>query len=553
MLSAAACLKPAADPGGDPPAGPAVPGGTDPGDDPGTDPGTDPTPVDPSKYAPNVTAHYNGTVNVAMVFGNNLPGWQAMVTKYSEYQPGVTVNLNNKTDGEYVTFLTNDLNSASGQTDIFQGNSVNTLLETRAYDMYRHVGQKNQYIDAVWGDVLERDAYITAGQEGTTYIMNSNSLATAWFYNADALAEADVNPEAFKTWDDLMDACAAMKAAGWTNPLGLGGNRDAVLARHFSWLLRVYGDQYWRDQYENIQYQAGDFGYNDLLGGYTADLNAMNPETDPLYNVSELRLWKGILDENYSPAEKYVGPKSAKFAEFWNNMLKMKPYLSPAFSTTSYEQAQENFLKNDKDNPVFFLEVLGFAAQFPLLIADAAAEKQFTIGAFDYLPMQGDYVKTQFVRDVGGNGGYISVRGVNRDAAANARNLDFVRFIMSRVGQAAFFAGLEAGGKAPDGVPTVKYVEMPDVWKPAFENPKIKWNGLCDNNSFITSLVSGISANDLQTANFNGIGAMFAGTQELSAFQNDYAAAVLAAGKNVMSGNKWREDAWKTPQNNPKA
>lgn len=496
-------------------------------------------------YQPNVTETYTGSINITMVLDETLPAWEAVVAEYKKFQPNVTVSLNNRTAEEYATLLTNDLNNSNGVIDIFQGNVVNPLLATKAYDMFRHISEKNQYADTIWANVLERDAYITMDREGEAYILNSNSLMTAWFYNVEALEGSGISVDDLKTWDDLMDACQTLKDDGWANPLGIGGSKTEILERQFAWLVRIYGDQYYRSEYPNIQYQPGDYGYSDLLGGFEMDNDDPDIELKAGYNMSELRLAKVMWDENDA---NYVGVKSEKFAEFWANMLKMKPYLPSSFVTTSQDDMRNEFIKNNKESsPVFFLELLGWGASFNGLMENS--ENPFTLGAFDYLPMQGEYVESQLVRDVGGNGGYISMRAGTKEK--NEVNLDFIKFFMSPYGQSIYFDALERNGLVSEGLPTVKYVEIPDEWKEIYDNPRISWNGLADRNKFTVEMLLGLNDATYSATNYDSISALYNGGT-FETYKNQVYVAHNEYSGRYATLRQWRDEAWLTPELNPK-
>ena len=100
-----------------------------------------------------------------------------------------------------------------------------------------------------------------------------------------------------------------------------------------------------------------------------------------------------------------------------------------------------------------------------------------------------EHVSTDFVRDVGGNGGYLSVMRHRGNEAQDEISVDFLKFFMSPYGQSIYYNALQSSQVAPDGLSTVLDFAVPESWSTFFESDKIAFNGLCDvnwyNNNFI--------------------------------------------------------------------
>ena len=120
------------------------------------------------------------------------------------------------------------------------------------------------------------------------------------------------------TWDDLMNLCKAMKDAGYSNPLGITLCDASIESLQFTWLLRVYGDYYYRQFYEYIM--AGEVGssWTDF------DPSARVPEAAPTYGVQWAKLLNIMLDKDCSFGKGYAGMTSEVYLDFVSNLYKMK-------------------------------------------------------------------------------------------------------------------------------------------------------------------------------------------------------------------------------------
>lgn len=432
-----------------------------------------------------------GKIDVAIVFDGTEAGWQALADEYSRLHKGaVVVALDKKYTAEtYPDRLNQELQTENSDWDIVQGNLAATgSMSDYCVNMNSDIFISNPYAGGVvWSEVLSEDAYISdkSGDNDTnTYLLNSEGLQTAWFVNAVALDAAKANgynkegtPE---TWDELMSLCAAMEAAGYENPLGISVDTSSVSASQFTWLLRVYGDFYYRNEYNNIAASEG----------YEVDLESEQPEAAKDFKYSETRLFNAILDE---AGTNYVGGTSSKFQDFLAQFAKMKDYLRLDAATTSMEQMRAEFKTQSKGNksPQILLDYAGVGLDF----ADEQNDK-FQMDFFDYPIMVSDYIPANaIIRDVGGNGGYLSLKKHTNDPAQTGLNMDFLKFVLSPYGQSIYYKALSDNNIAPKGMTTVNndLVVMPESWKEFFQTDKISFTGLVDSNPFISFFIRSLN------------------------------------------------------------
>lgn len=454
-----------------------------------------------SDYAPasELIEKKQGKIDVVLVFEDSISGWEALADEYERLHGGsVVVNLNSTYTeaSSYTQNLNNQVTNTDGDWDIVQGNLfLSGGTQTYCINMNTSVFDENAYAGAedgearTWVDVLTEDAYITdkSGANNSTYIMNSEGLQTAWFVNDVARQAAKqagyTGSDIPANWDELMDLCYYMEEAGYENPLGIALDKDSISASQFTWLLRVYGDYYYRSEYKNIM----------LNDKYTYKPTDKNPEAAMDYGVSANKLFNSVLVKE---STYYVGPRSDKFMELIEQFQKMKPYLR-----TSAAIAEESGLKalrsefatqtKGKNSPQIMLDYVGAG-----LNAIKNENDNFKVDFFDYPVMVSPSNKIPegtVLRDVGGNGGYLSI--IKRDSAQNALNLDFMKFVMSPYGQSIYYNALYKAGSVPMGMTTVDndLVTIPEAWKTFFQTDKISFNGLVDSNLYISYLIRGFA------------------------------------------------------------
>ena len=454
-------------------------------------------------YAPKNVKQQQGQIDVAIVFEGTEAGWQAVADEYSRLHSGAAVvNLvKGYTSGTYSDRLKNELDGSGTEWDIVQGNLAGGKASTYCLDISGEVYKANAYAGGkMWYSVLKEDAYISdkSGVSNESYLINSEGLQTAWFVNTVALNAAgergykNKNGEVANpvTWDDLMSLCYYMEAAGYTNPLGIALDADSISASQFTWLLRVYGDYYYRNEYNNI---AEDYG------NYKVDLMAQQPEADKDYKYSLTRLFNVILDNGAN--DLYVGGESAKFQDFVSQFGKMKDYLGGDASATSMAEMRTKFGSQSGSNPPQIM--LDYAGAGLGYMAKETAS--FKIDYFDYPYMESTFVDSAntLLRDVGGNGGYLSIVAHPGNQAQINLTLDFMKFFMSPYGQTVYYNGLEKAGSTPMGLTTVlaDYVKIPTKWQEFFTSTdKITFTGLSDSNPFISFFIRSLSEGTYSTA-----------------------------------------------------
>ena len=491
-----------------------------------------------------------GKIDVVILFDGTEKGWEAVADEYMRIHEGVAVDLNSTyTASDYPAKLNSEVTGGKTDWDIVQGNLFNgNNLAAYCFDMTSLIDTENPYAGAgyYWNDVLERNAYITdqSGKNTTIRIINTEGLQTAWFVNDVAFAaavEQGYLNEAGKaekpvTWDDLMTLCDCMQKAGYSNPLGISINKDSVNASQFTWLLRVYGDYYYRSEYGNIM----------IDDNYDVDLSSQNPEAEANCVVRDTKLYNVILDESSGD---YVGATSDKFKDFLSQFGKMKKYLAADAGTVSMDQMRDRFRQQSKGNssPQIMLDYAGSGLAFKKAETDS-----FTMDYFDYPVMVSEYIDREetLLRDVGGNGGYLSI--VSHGVSQNSLNVDFMKFVMSPYGQSIYYKALNENNIVPKGLTTVipELVVVPQEWNAFFQDTsKISFTGLSDSNPFVSALIRDMNGEAISTAKaielWNNY--LVLGTESVDGFAGEWQDALEEDWKEFCRKNNWNVNCYKYP------
>ena len=459
-------------------------------------------------YLPDTSkiTQFSGKIDVCLDFEGTQSGWRALAKEYKRLQGNaVEVNINtNYAGSSYGQKLNSELTNTNTDWDIVEGNLGYGSTYIYCIDMYSAIASYNPYCgkDVQWSSVLEKAAYTTkeADTSGKSIILNSEIMQTCWFVNDVALEAAgelgyqNASEEVGypETWDDLIFLCQKMQEAGYSNPLGISLTSASVESLQFSWLLRVYGDYYYRQFYQYVM--GGD--KNTVWENYDETEEVV--ELNSGYGVRNAKLLNILFEEDCDFGPGYVGFTSEVYRDFVGQLAKMKGLLMTNVSSTEFGELRDKFemQSEGKASPQIILDYQGFGINY-----EKAATDTFQAGYFDYPQMisgkytRGDRIgesivpETTLTRDIGGNGGFLSIINHMGDSAQNQLNKDFLKFVMSPYGQTIYYKGLAENGDVPKGLPSVKndLVVIPNEWKSYFEesNAVIEFSGDVDANPFL--------------------------------------------------------------------
>lgn len=500
----------------------------------------------------------SGKVDVTLVFEGTEPGWEAIATEYERLMKGgVVVALDTKYSSDtYADKLQYEMTNSKTDWDIVEGNLGGANTDSTCIDMYSSIFTNNAYCaNKKWNTVLEDNAYTTLSTSGTR-ILNSQYLQTAFFVNKVAMNKAGekgyknsngavANPV---TWDDLLSLCSCMVQAGYPNPLGISLDDDSVGSTQFTWLERIYGDYYYRNEYDESMIDVKDS--TGAVVPYHVDLTSQDPEQHTDYDLCYTKLFSKTLDPNSSLT--YVGAKSAKYREYLEQFQGMKPYLMLDAASTSFSEMRSMFQTQSKgtSSPQVMLDYAGEGLAYT-----AKDDDSFSVDFFDYPKMisKGGYIKEgTLMRDVGGSGGYLSIIGHNSEQ--NALNLDFLKFFLTPYGQSIYYKALAATSAVPQGLTTVinDYVLIPEKWQSFFKTDKITFTGLSDSNPYVALYLRYLGTDNDSPKDHNKLMKRYltgTGTDALTTngFMSSWHDALMTAWPIFASNQGWNVNCYKYP------
>lgn len=469
-----------------------------------------------------------GTIYIDRAFLAEMSGWEFVTEAYSALYPDVDFELHNYASGnDMATAITTPMAAGAHNIGIMQGNYVKNALKNYGYNFqsgildeinpYAGVGEDGEGL--VWSDVMS-DQLMEIGAASANLLVSQETV-TGIFINTSALVEAgyvDANGKAKipTTWNEMMDACAALKKAGYTAPFAIGEMTGVAM----EWVIKVYADQCYRDLLDDVQQQAGDFNYKQAAADFGFSLSDEQPEYDSKYNINTMRVYNALLNKN-SDSPYYVGAGSDRFNCFMSNFMKISDYLSPTFAEETITAMQQNFLAGTKDSPVFMPCYLGFGVS--IMNTEGV---DFEWDVIDYVPMEctcnvpcnknggcdhvdndathnecTKHIRTTVTRDVGGYGGYIGLYTYGKSEEQIALYMDFIQFFLSPYGQSCFYYGLENGGGSPKATTGIYGTVAPAAWDSFFQSAsKVVFNGRAAENAFVQYLSFGHANYDSYTS-----------------------------------------------------
>ena len=445
---------------------------------------------------------YSGTVTISVYSSTGVEeAWTAVGEAYEALNPGVDVVVDLKPQDSYadwVKAMFQSYDDAVPEADLVYGNLAGSDRTDKVINFLDYLGEESPYSDVE--DWTEQFAFEMQNIEGAGTMWDCLSISgvqVLWFYNVEIFEKVGVEPP--KTWDEFVDVCAKIEAAGY-QPLAIAGDFQSFWAEQMGWLAQVYADQTTRSQIEIVRAQEGDYCYDpDIDGAFAYD--PTDSHNDDAANVTSnpVRFWKAFVQDGTIRADT-EGMKTV-----WSNFAKIFPQYAGGenFYGTDANGAKTMFFKQDAaiylSGSWFFGDYLNTMADVKagntvtIGADDAAVEltglTEFGLGTFAMPSMEGAGIEAP-ARTIEVATGFLSA--VKKDPDHDEMVVDFLKFYTSPQGYSAFMAALIDNKGVPDGLPLIKGIELEGELAEMFAN--IEYIGNCQ-KGFCQALARGVGDN----------------------------------------------------------
>ena len=207
------------------------------------------------------------SVNIAFKGASQRAVWQSVIDSFEKAHPGIDVKVSFIDEEAYKVQLPGWLTTVSPDVvNWHDGERMAYYAKRGLFDDLTGDWKKNDW-DAMYASTKEASSY-----KGKQYAAPTFYYSWGLFYRKDLFQKAGITGEP-KSWDQFMDACKKLKAAGIT-PIAVGGRDAWTLAGWFDYLdLRLNGNAF------HQQLMAGDIAYTD-------------PRVKKVYTT-----WKQLIDD----------------------------------------------------------------------------------------------------------------------------------------------------------------------------------------------------------------------------------------------------------------
>ncbi|HKU00945.1 MAG TPA: extracellular solute-binding protein [Paraburkholderia sp.] len=208
-------------------------------------------------------------VNIAFKGASQRAVWTQVIDEFKKTHPGTDVKVSFVDEEAYKVQLPNWLTTAPPDiVNWHDGERMAYYAQRGLFEDLSPDWQKNNW-DSMYASTKEASSY-----KGKQYAAPTVYYAWGMFYRKDLFQKTGITSEP-KTWNDFLDDCKKLKAAGIT-PIAVGGRDAWTLAGWFDYLdLRLNGNKF------HQQLMAGEVPYTD-------------PRVKKVYTT-----WKQLLDAGY--------------------------------------------------------------------------------------------------------------------------------------------------------------------------------------------------------------------------------------------------------------
>lgn len=412
--------------------------------------------------------------NTITVSATNDPGmqaaWTALADAYMEQHPDVNVVVDLKASDNYDQWVQTAFTSEDPAADIVNINYAGDVKTGKSINFAEYVDNDSPYSDGTWGEQFDVSKQAINMADNSFDALSVNTVQVIWLYNADIFEEVGV--EAPTTWDELIDVCEKIQAAGY-QPIAMDGDYTSFYSQTMGWLAQIYADQTNRSDVEVVRAQEGDYCYDPDIDG-TWSYDPTDPYNDDSDHVTQnvVRAFAAIKDGTRRGDTE--GMKTV-----WTNFAKVFPQYvgGDAFFGTNFNGAKTLFYQGKAAMMVNIASgIVEFNNDMKTLEAGEAVNdnegnaienvQQFTLGTFNMPSMEGEGIEAE-ARTIEVATGFLGC--ISKSQEHDDLVVDFLMYYSSAEGQSVFInAGLE-DEYVPNGQSLVYGVTYPDEIQSAFD------------------------------------------------------------------------------------
>ena len=387
------------------------------------------------------------TIHLATVNANYRAAFEAIVARYEELNPHITVKLTIIGQG-YETWM-RAMFAAGGDMipDIYNVNYTGgAQQEGKLVFLDRFLDEPNRYTGTPWRECLDMrlvERYKWANQ---VYMIPLDYVDIAVFYNKAIFAEAGVGvPE---TWPEFMRTCATLRARGHI-PIAMAGNFDSFWVGTVGWLYRLMGDAYFRNMVEIVKSRPGDWDYDETRNKDWV-YDPSDPYNDLFVVMNDERKLNALLDDT-------IDVRGPKFRAMSNRIREIAQHFQKGYMGADEASALQLFYRGKAAMVILTsASVTGIVRDFKRLDPDS----RFDYGNFWFPPITDDPLVCSPFRGVGGAGVVFGV--YQKHDEQHTRNcVDLLHFLTSPEGGRMLMEKTLEADQPIVGPPLVKGVELP--------------------------------------------------------------------------------------------
>ena len=423
---------------------------------------------------------------VISIQSNDVQTYQALADAYMAKHPKVKVLVELKAPGgedSYLQWVRTQFAAGTPHVSILESPHLLDLVqEGRILNWAPYLNKINPYTGQMWegsfdtwGLNLSRDT-----STGDLFYLPYMSNQTFWVYNKDIFKKAGITDvPAQPTWDQFVDWCKKIKAAGYIC-VAQEGMIDRIWGGgKLPWLMRSAMDQYHRSDINLVRCQPGDWCYREGIDDkWTYDPTDPRNDDPDRVSINVVRHLIALRDKTISFDNECTADMMDKIGEIYKTENGFVPDgwmgLSdsyPLFLTQKAAMRQDTgrvFTQLSKD--IKALAEGTYADESAVTDVQAKSAAEFEFGTFAFPSIEGPCVQGK-ARANELPSGYLALP--KKDRQQNDLEVDFVMFWTSPEGMNIYLSNKLDPNNLQGGIqgPTIiQGVDVPEPWKDIFDN-----------------------------------------------------------------------------------